>query len=428
MKPMNAHSAGHGGGALRRAGLLAFVAGAMSLAGSSALAGQTAPRLWAAQTGPNEVTLTWDSIPGSSDYLIYAAPLDSVVGNLRMKPPLRRLSRSSRSTVVYGIRQLVGGVTLVAMAENGHVIQKLAFNAITPAASLSPIQPPEEVTAAITGPTQITLAWTPVPGATAYYIGRAVTPAGLMTLCRICSAEPRYVDNDVTPGPTYLYTVAAIFPHGRSRPAPSNRLTPGVTQVATASSAGQPTTGTPQGTTSSATTTNQTPPGTSAGSTTTGTAGTPAGSGTGTSAGSTTATTGTPAGTGTGAPQPADTAPPLVNPQMPAFVPPMSPPPIGPAPSGATSLVTPSADTGSCVVSGTPNTSTTVNSPTRLDQLATRIDARTSPNPDAPTATSTTITLTTTNYGSADYQRGKCLNPGAIGYPALWDRSPRPRG
>jgi len=28
---------------------------------------------------------------------------------------------------------------------------------------------------------------------------------------------------------------------------------------------------------------------------------------------------------------------------------------------------------------------------------------------------------TTTNAGSADYQKGKCLNPGVMGYPALWD-------
>ncbi len=69
------------------------------------------------------------------------------------------------------------------MADNGHVIQKAEFNRIAPATSAALIQPPEEVTAEVTGPTQITLTWTPVPGATAYRIGRAVPPGGLRTIC-----------------------------------------------------------------------------------------------------------------------------------------------------------------------------------------------------------------------------------------------------
>jgi hypothetical protein len=48
------------------------------------------------------------------------------------------------------------------------------------------------------------------------------------------------------------------------------------------------------------------------------------------------------------------------------------------------------------------------------------VDLKTSTDPTSST-TSTTIVRTTSNLGSADYQRGKCLNPGMMGYPALWD-------
>ena len=235
MKAINGQTAGEGVGNAARAGRLPalLAAAALVILLAAPVTAQVPVRLWAAQTGPNEVTVTWDSIPGTSDYLIYAAPVDSVVGNLRMKPPLQRLSGRSRGATLYGIRRLSGGITLVAMAANGHVIQKAQFNAVTPATSFSPVQPPEEVTAEVSGPTEITLSWTPVPGATAYYIGRAVAPGGFSTLCTVCSAEPRYVDHDVLPGAATSYTVAAIFPNGKSRPAPSNEVTPGATQVAT---------------------------------------------------------------------------------------------------------------------------------------------------------------------------------------------------
>lgn len=356
--------------------------GALLVWMAAPLAGQTAPRLWAAQTGPDEVTLSWDAIPGTSEYLIYAAPVDSVTGNLRMRPALRRLTATSHGSTIYGIRQLTGGITLVAMAANGHVIEKAAFNAITPATSFSPIQPPEEITAEASGPTEITLSWTPVPGATAYYIGRAVTPSGYKPLCAICPAEPRYVDRDVLSGAGHRYVVAAIFPNGRSRPAPSNDVTPGVTQVASGTPAGTP----------------PAPAAVTSGSL----AGTPLGS----------AATTTP---------PATSTPSLVNPQIPATVPPTAPPPIGPAPSGASSLMTPPADTGSCIVR-TADTSTAADTTERIDLRAARIDARATQNPDAPTTSvSTPAFTTTTNFGSSDYQQGKCLNPGVIGYPDLWD-------
>ncbi len=114
-----------------------------------------------------------------------------------------------------------------------------------------------------------------------------------------------------------------------------------------------------------------------------------------------------------------DSLHPRVNPQLPASVPDTTPPVIGPIPSGADSLATPPADTGSCLAARAD----TLPSDTleRIDPRSGNIEGRTTPtNPDA-TVTTYVEVQTTTNRGSADYRQGKCLNPFAPGYPDLWD-------
>jgi len=371
------HHAGtgrHGPTQGRRLATLLLTASIAAGAATRVGAQQAPPmRMWAAQTGPNQVTLAWEEIPGTVEYRIWAGDPDAPATTPAARRPISTLSGSGRYAIITGINRVADGLYLEAIGADRRRRRKVAFNPVTAVRGMQTVTAPAEATATVTGPEEVTLSWTPVPGATAYVLGRAVSPNGLQMLCRLCPTQATYVDRDITSGVAHTYTVAAVFPNGLSRRTASNSVTPGV--VADAPPAQTPTTG-------------YTPPGQPAG-----TAG---------------ATTTTP-----------DTAPPRVNPQLPATVPDTTPPPIGAPPSGAESLVTP-ADTGSCVAARAEPDSSAADSIGRIDTRADRIESRTTTNPDANTANSW-LAVTTTNLGSADYRQGKCLNLGATGYPDLWD-------
>ena len=235
-----------------------IAAGAANRAGA-----QPAPplRLWAAQTGPNLVTLTWEEIPGTVEYRIFAGDPDAPGTTPAARRPISTLSGSGRYARITGINRVAGGLYLEAIGADRRRLRKVAFNPVTVATGMQTVTAPAQATATVTGPGEITLSWTPVQGATAYVIGRAVSPNGLQMLCRLCPTQASYVDRDITPGVRHSYTVAAIFPNGLSQRTLSNIVTPGV--VAAAPPTQTPTTGsTPPGQPAGGTTT-YTPPGTS---------------------------------------------------------------------------------------------------------------------------------------------------------------------
>jgi hypothetical protein len=328
--------------------------------------------LWAAQTGPNLVTLTWQGVPGAAEYQIYVG--DPSAPGTFLPRPVSRLGANSRRASLTSMARVTNGIKLVAVDASQRVVREAEFNRITPATTFAPPTPPTAVTAQATGPSEITVTWASVPGASGYMIGRAVPPSGFIMRCALCPTVPRFVDRDISPGLPHKYLVAAIFPSGKvSTRVVSAAVTPGTTQVASAPAA------IPSGNPGAVTTT----------TTTTTAANTPSGNPGATTTATATPTTSPPPGVPAGAtPAPAmppgtpqlatDSVPARINPQIPATVVSTAPPPIGPTPSDADSLATPPADTGPCVT-------------------------------------------TASNVGSADYWQGKCLNPGATGYPALWD-------
>jgi hypothetical protein len=237
--------------------------------------------LWAAQTGPDQVSVAWDSVPGTAEYRLYLG--DPTAPGTFKRRPASVLSASGRSGILTGVQRVVSGITLVAVDADRRVLRQAPFNPVVPATSFPPATPPSALNAEPTGTTEVTLSWDPVPGATAYLIGRAAHRSGFSTLCALCPTEPRYVDRTVLPGLAYTYTIAAIFPSGVSTRITSNSVTPGATSGTTASYTppGQP------ASTTSSTTTSTT--GTGSTTSTTGTASTATASGTG----STTSTSGT---------------------------------------------------------------------------------------------------------------------------------------
>ena len=87
---------------------------------SAPLAGQSVGRMWAAQTGPDQVRLSWDQIPGANEYWIYlGAP-----GGPGAQRPYERLSSNSDGAFLTGIKRLSNGIYLVAVDVNGRVLQQ----------------------------------------------------------------------------------------------------------------------------------------------------------------------------------------------------------------------------------------------------------------------------------------------------------------
>ena len=170
-------------------------------------------RMWAAQTAPNQVTLSWEEIAGAVEYRIYAGDPDAAT-NPAARRPISTLSGSGRGGIITGMSRVSSGLYLEAVGRDRRRIRKLAFNAVAPTKSAPVVAAPVEATATATGDTEITLSWTPVPGATAYMLGRAVRPDGYAMLCALCPTDAKYVDRNAAPGAAHSYTVAAVFPNG----------------------------------------------------------------------------------------------------------------------------------------------------------------------------------------------------------------------
>jgi hypothetical protein len=247
----------------RRALLGIALAAACLLDGATAAEAQqpTGGRLWAAQTGVNQVTLAWDPVPGTAEYRVFLGD-PSAPGTLS-KRPASVLSGSARTAILTGVQRAANGITLVAVDAGGRVLQQAEFNRVTPATFFPPPTPPTGVTAQATSGSEVVVTWDPVPGATGYVIARAVYRSGLSMLCSLCPSEARYVDRNVMAGLPHTYTVAAIFPSGDiSTRVASSPVTPGATQVATTSVVTPP--GVPAGALPT-TTSGYTPPGQPAG-------------------------------------------------------------------------------------------------------------------------------------------------------------------
>lgn len=238
-------------GGARRALLRSVLAAAGMLVVGTAAGAQQAPagRLWAAQTGIDQVTLAWDSVPGTEEYRVYLGD-PSAAGTLT-RPPARRLRRHSRRTILTGVQRAANGITLVAVDAGGRVLKQAQFNRVTPATFFPPATPPAGVTAQATSGSEVVVTWDAVPGATGYVIGRSVHKSGFSMLCSLCPNEGRYVDRNVMAGLPHTYNVAAIFPSGDvSTRVASSPVTPGATQVVTApvvTPAGTPPSGAPIG-------------------------------------------------------------------------------------------------------------------------------------------------------------------------------------
>ena len=173
---------------------------------------------WAAQTTLREITLVWGAAPGATEYRLTGKDFKRSVGQARRYVMPLQL-RGSDTLLQYYV---------AAVDSKGRTSEKVPFNPVVPitVALSNKVLPPDSVSAAETSPGEITVNWSPVEGATAYFIGRVVAPSGQHTLCSLCSNATTYVDRDVKAGAEHSYSVAAFTPAGITKKTMSNRITP----------------------------------------------------------------------------------------------------------------------------------------------------------------------------------------------------------
>lgn len=235
---------------------------------NSAAEAPAAPeRLWAAQTSPTTIVLSWQAVTGATGYNLYCAAGDE-------EPRVIGRPASNATQWTLGVRPTMIDVAhrcaLEAKTSRG-LSERVAFNTVMPRRGGPAPQMPARVTAEQTAATEITVSWSEVPGATAYFIARSVAPAGYRVVCQLCPSTATYVDRDVTGGVQYSYSVAAITAGGTSRRVNSVALTSDAAfglAVADSDSTGVATTDGPNTGTPVATTGGN--PGRNPGSTTTG--------------------------------------------------------------------------------------------------------------------------------------------------------------
>lgn len=211
---------------------LAALAGTLTAAVAAAQNPPFPPptNLWAAQTSANQITLSWHRVPGALSYQLYVVS----GGEARL---VSRTQRSGDRSV-----QRVEGVgvphvfAIEAISENGTISERVRFNEVVPIQPPpGPVPAPASVTAAAERNGIIAVKWSAVPGATAYMIGRAVSPGGYRLICSLCRSTPVYLDSATTPGASHTYSVVALTAGGPSRPGRSGPVVPQGTLVATPS-------------------------------------------------------------------------------------------------------------------------------------------------------------------------------------------------
>jgi len=197
-----------------------------------------AESMWAAQTEARAIRLAWNHVAGGATYTISCE-----LGTR----PLRVMGPISPGIVTKDVSGLPRRMSyIVQINEPGAVHRcylqlasdpKGALSARIPFNEVVPIVPgtttkvaPGSVAAKASGAGEITVTWSEVAGATAYTLGRAVSPSGFRTLCDLCPTTTTFVDRTAQAGVKHTYTVTPMTPAGAFLRGTSNT----VTAVATA--------------------------------------------------------------------------------------------------------------------------------------------------------------------------------------------------
>lgn len=195
--------------------------------GDSTKGGELTPTgLWAAQISASEIRLVWEGAPGAAGYRLYDYQRD---GRAHQFGAVGASGRTAVARVVaVGVPHRFS-IHAVAPAGKALAPDTARFNVVVPEARVATADPPAapaSVSAAQTGPGEITVRWSAVPGATGYFVGRAVGTSGFQLLCALCAGGTSYVDRSAAPGQRHVYEVGAHSVQGAGRPAWSTPVVP----------------------------------------------------------------------------------------------------------------------------------------------------------------------------------------------------------
>lgn len=164
-----------------------------------------APTGVTAVAGDSKVSLNWSPSSGATSYTVKRA---TVSGG-----PYTALS-STVTTASYADLTALNGITYYyvvsasnAVGTSGNSLQVSATPTETPVPTLPPA--PTGLTATA-GDAKVTLAWSPVSGATGYNVKRATVSGGPYTTVAPGLTTAGFTDTTVTNGTTYYYVASAV--------------------------------------------------------------------------------------------------------------------------------------------------------------------------------------------------------------------------
>jgi len=163
--------------------------------------------------GNGKVTLTWAAVPEAPGYAIYRSTTGAFAG-----PPIATTTETNFKNT--GLENDTTYFYTVAARNMGGEGPRAA--AVTTVPVAPPLAP--ENLSAVPGKKQMTLTWSPSPGATAYNVYRSsIVNRQAMQPVAAALAGTRFVDTTVSNGLTYFYTVTAHNDGGESPRAPEIR-------------------------------------------------------------------------------------------------------------------------------------------------------------------------------------------------------------
>lgn len=163
-----------------------------------------APAGVTAVAGDGKVALSWTPSSGASSYTVKRATVNG--GPYTALPANVTAASYTDSTVMNGTTYYYVVTASNAAGTSANSLQVSATPAETPVPTLPPA--PTGLTAAA-GDAKVTLAWSPVSGATSYTVKRATVNGGPYTTVAPGITAAAYTDTAVTNGTTYYYVVSA---------------------------------------------------------------------------------------------------------------------------------------------------------------------------------------------------------------------------
>jgi fibronectin type 3 domain-containing protein len=166
-----------------------------------------------AAAGNSKVTLTWTAVPDAPGYSIYRSTTGAFAG-----PPIATTSETTFKNT--GLENDTTYFYTVAARNMGGDGPRAAVVTTVPVAP--PLAP--ENLSAVPGKKQMTLTWSPTPGASAYNVYRSsIVNREAMQPVAAALAGTRFIDTNISNGLTYFYTVTAHNAGGESPRAPEIR-------------------------------------------------------------------------------------------------------------------------------------------------------------------------------------------------------------